>query len=135
MKMIMNFLFLVLVVLISGCEDYSLVDLEQLDKYIAESKSNSFHVWYLEKEDQSFYYLKRKIGITSYDYFKLSKQDVIIYVNGKLPMLLKFKDIKKVNSNRSMGSELRSMGSEDQWGQSHLIFRKEGVFYKQGIVI
>lgn len=84
-----------MVAFLSGCKDYSLVGLDQLDKYINESASNSFHIWYLEKEDQSFYYLKRKTGLASFDYFKLSKDDVIIDVKGELPALLKFADLKK----------------------------------------
>lgn len=91
----MKLILLFLVVLMAGCKGYSLVDLEQLDRYINESASNSFHIWYLEKEDSSFYYLKRKTGVASFDYFKLSKKDVALDVNEELPALLKFSDIKK----------------------------------------
>lgn len=95
MKLSFNFLLVLLTATVSGCKGYSEVSINQLDSYIEESSLSSFHVWYLEKEDQSFYYLKRKTGVASFDYFKLRKDDVTINISEELPALLKFGDIKK----------------------------------------
>ena len=71
--------------------------MEQLDAYSEESGHHTFHVWYLYKEDDSFYYLKRRVGIVEYDYFRLSKKDVVINVEEEFPVVLKEWDIQRKN--------------------------------------
>ena len=95
MKLTPSCLLILLAIFVSGCKDYSEVSIEQFDCYFDESLSHSFHVWYLDKEDQSFYYLRRKTGVVSFDYFKVRKDDVIIDVEKELPAILKSKHVKK----------------------------------------
>ena len=92
-KKILSSLLILQIILASGCKDYTSASIEQLEKYIEDSSSNSFHIWYLEKEGSSFYYLKRKTGLASFDYFKLHKDDVTIKVGQELPRQLQFGDI------------------------------------------
>lgn len=80
---------------ILGCSNFRVVTIEQFSSYIQESSSRSIHRWYLEKEDQSFYYIKRKTGVVKFDLFKVSKQDVTLDVSGELPSLIKFSDIRQ----------------------------------------
>ncbi len=102
MKLRFGCLLVLLMISASGCKGYSEVSINQLDKYFDESLSHSFHVWYLEKEDQSFYYLKRKSGVVSNDYFKVRKAYVTIDIKEKLPVALKSGDFKKkITTNKA----------------------------------
>ena len=91
-------LLLPLVVLLAGCNTTPpLLSLEQLDAYRKESRSHTMAFVSLYKEDDSFYYLR--IGVASIigDCFRLSKKDVVINVEGELPVFLKTSDIQRKN--------------------------------------
>ena len=82
--------------LMSACKDCDLIGIDQYDQYMAESQGATFQVWYLEKEDESFYYVKRRVSMFSSDCFRLGKNDFTIDVHGDLPMVLKSKDVRKL---------------------------------------
>lgn len=90
-------LLLPLVVLLAGCNTPPpLLSLEQLDAYRKESRSHTVAFVSLDKEDDSFYYLEIGLGSMQGD-FRLSKKDVVINVEGELPIFLGYSDIQRKN--------------------------------------
>lgn len=88
------------VTFLSGCSDRpdsTELNQEQLNSYIEESSKNSYHVWFLEKQDRDYYYIRREAGSLSFDNFRLSKRIVKIDTgNEQFPKVLKFIDIQQV---------------------------------------